>query len=450
MNNQPIKAKAKSLKVANPRFLALQCLLMVIGKGRSLDGALSRQLDSLPAPDTRDVALCREISSGVCRWYFTLQLVLKPRLRKAFKSKDLDLDIILLIGAYQIMLMRVNNHAAVYETVKLAQLQNKAWAKGLVNGVLRQLIRDQAHIESSPVEVSYPEWLRNKVAADWPEQWADILHAGNQRAPMTLRVDLNQRTRDQQLKMMREQNIKASIHPVVESAIVVDKPCPVARIDGFDSGMVSVQDAAAQLAAQLLDCRPGMRVLDACAAPGGKSANILQTCAELTLVAVDKDEPRLMLIEQNLQRIGRQARLLCGDATQPADWHDGEQFDRILADVPCTASGVIRRHPDIKLLRRDDDIAKLVLQQQAILQALWPLLKPGGLMLYCTCSIFKDENEAQVDRFADGHKNCTVDQLNSVRCGEKRPYGLQILPGQQDMDGFYYARLRKTLTMASL
>ncbi|MFT5657944.1 MAG: 16S rRNA (cytosine967-C5)-methyltransferase [Gammaproteobacteria bacterium] len=449
VNSQSNKAKAIDIKTANPRQLALQSLLLVIGKGRSLDDALSSVLEPLPGLDARDIGLSRELASGVCRWYYSLQFLLKPRLRKAFKSKDLDLHIILLIGMYQIMMMRVDDHAAVNETVKLAQLQNKGWARGLVNGVLRQLIRDEAQIESIPVEESYPQWMQNSFAADWPEQCVEILHAGNQRAPMTLRVDLNQRARDEQIELMREQSIEASAHPVVESAVVLDKPCPVAQIDGFEAGMVSVQDAATQLAAQLLDCRPGMRVLDACAAPGGKSAHILQACDELTLLAVDKDESRLALIEQNLGRIGRQAQLLCGDAAQPADWHDGEQFDRILADVPCTASGVIRRHPDIKLLRRDDDISKLVLQQQAILRALWPLLKPGGVMVYSTCSIFKDENEHQIASFVSDNKNCTVNRLNSVQWGEKRPYGRQILPGQQDMDGFYYAKLHKTLTMGA-
>ena len=435
-------------RAANPRHLALQTLILVVGKGRSLDDAQSSILARYSDLDLRDIALCREIGSGVCRWYYTLQSLLKPRLRKAFKPKDLDLEIILLIGMYQLMMMRVDDHAAVNETVKLTLRQKKSWAKGLVNGVLRQLIRDEITIDSAPVEASYPEWMVDRLVGDWPEQSANILQAGNQRAPMTLRVDLKQRTREQQIDIMREQNIQAELHSQIESAIVLEKPCPVAKIDGFESGIVSVQDAATQIAAELLDCKPGMHVLDACAAPGGKSAHLLQACNGLTLVAVDKDKSRLALIEQNLQRIGQQATLLCGDAAQPVSWHDGEQFDRILADVPCSASGVIRRHPDIKLLRREDDIPKLVLQQQAILKALWLLLKPGGVLLYSTCSIFKDENERQVTWFVDNHKNCTVNRLNSVQWGEKRPHGRQILPGEQGMDGFYYARLHKTIAMS--
>jgi 16S rRNA (cytosine967-C5)-methyltransferase len=430
----------------NPRHLALQSLLMVIGKGRSLDDALANVLAKSTELDGRDTALCRELANGVCRYYFALQYLLKPRLRKAFKSKDLDLEIILLIGMYQLLMMRVDDHAAVNESVKLTLHQKKSWAKGLVNGLLRQLIRDEVTIEALAADISYPEWINHKIVVDWPDDSAEILQAGNQRAPMTLRVNLSQRTRQQQIEIMRDQSITADLHPMVESAIVLDKPCSVSKIDGFESGLASVQDAAAQLAAELLDCKPGMQVLDACAAPGGKSAHILQTCEGVTLVAIDKDESRLVLIEQNLHRIGQQAHLKCGNATQPDDWHDGTLFDRILADVPCSGSGVIRRHPDIKLLRRDDDIPNLVLQQRAILLALWPLLKPGGVMVYSTCSIFKDENEYQIDWFMDNHKNCTVNRLNSVQWGHKRPYGRQILPGQQCMDGFYYAKLHKTMT----
>lgn len=440
MNNRAIANRS-----ANPRLLALQALLLVLGKGRSLDDALASVLIKYPDLDARDSGLCRELASGVCRYYCALQHLLKPRLRKGFKSKDLDLEVILLIGMYQLLMMRVDDHAAVNESVKLTLHQKKSWAKGLVNGVLRQLIRDEVEIESLSADISYPEWINHKLEADWPEHSAEILQAGNQRAPMTLRVDLCQRTREQQIEVMNEQDIVADLHSVVESAIVLDKPCPVAKINGFETGVVSVQDAATQIAAELLDCKSGMRVLDACAAPGGKSAHILQHCEGVTLVAIDKDESRLVLIEQNLQRIGRQAQLKCGNATQPGDWHDGELFDRILADVPCSASGVIRRHPDIKLLRREEDIPNLVLQQRAILQALWPLLKPGGVMIYSTCSIFKDENERQIAWFIDNHKNCTVNRLNSVQWGHKCPHGRQILPGEHGMDGFYYAKVHKTI-----
>jgi 16S rRNA (cytosine967-C5)-methyltransferase len=453
--NSRVTASRTANRTHNPRQLALQSLLLVIGKGRSLDDALANILVKTPDLDARDVALCRELANGVCRYYYALQYLLKPRLRKAFKPKDLDLEIILLIGMYQLLMMRVDDHAAVNESVKLTLHQKKSWAKGLVNGLLRQLIRDEVTIDSLSADNSYPEWINHKLAADWPEHSAEILKAGNQRAPMALRVDLSQRTREQQIEIMHEQGIAADIHPLVASAIVLDKPCSVSNIDGFESGVVSVQDAAAQLAADLLDCKPGMRVLDACAAPGGKSAHILQACEDVTLVAIDKDESRLELIEQNLQRIGsqvnfRQVQLKCGNATEPGAWHDGELFDRILADVPCSASGVIRRHPDIKLLRRDDDIPNLVLQQQAIVLALWPLLKPGGIMIYSTCSIFKDENEGQIAWFLDNHENCTVNRLNSVQWGHKRPYGRQILPGQQGMDGFYYAKIHKTIVKSDL
>ena len=431
------------VKSSNPRWLALQALLLVLRKGRALDEALSATLISHAPFDARDLALCRELANGVCRWYFSLTAVLSPCLRKPFKPKDQDLEIILLIGLYQILLMRVDDHAAVNETVRLAQSQNKPWARGLINAVLRQSIRDQTRLDALPVTASYPAWMQALIEGDWGQQSAAILDSGNQRAPMTLRLDLAQQSIASYQQILQQQGINATDHEWVESAIVLDKPCPVTELPGFDTGLVSVQDAATQLAAGLLDTKPGMRVLDACAAPGGKTLQLLQTTAPLTLIAVDQDKARLELIRENLNRIRREAQLICGDAASPADWHDGILFDRILADVPCSASGVIRRHPDIKVLRRASDIAPLVTLQKKIVTALWPLLKPGGLMLYSTCSIFKDENERQVAWFVEKLFNCEAMPLNSVQWGEERPFGRQILPGQSNMDGFYYCILRK-------
>ena len=228
--NSPVTAN----RTHNPRQLALQSLLLVIGKGRSLDDALANIIAKFPDLDARDVALCRELANGVCRYYYILKYLLKPRLRKAFKAKDLDLEIILLIGMYQLLMMRVDDHAAVNESVKLTLYQKKSWAKGLVNGLLRQLIRDEVAIESLSADISYPEWIKHKIVADWPEHSVEILQAGNQRAPMALRVDLSQRTREQQIEIMREQDIAADVHPLAESAIVLDKPCPVSKIDGFE------------------------------------------------------------------------------------------------------------------------------------------------------------------------------------------------------------------------
>jgi len=435
-----------SEKSTNPRWLALKAVLLVVQRGRSLDDALQVVLSGLNKVDERDISLCRALAYGICRWYFGLQTVVDGYLRKPFKKKDKDIEIILLLGLYQIAMMKIDHHAAVNETVKLTQWQNKGWAKGLVNAVLRSLIRDELSLDAGFDEVSYPEWVRQKISQDWPQQAAAILTAGNQRAPMTLRLDLAQQLAPEYLEELHQIGNTATAHHLVESALVLDKPCDVTTLPGFEAGRVSVQDAATQLAASLLDCHPGMRVLDACAAPGGKSAHLLQAAPGIKLLSLDQDKTRLKMVEENLQRIGQSAQLVCGDAASPIDWHDGEAFDRILADVPCSASGVIRRHPDIKLLRRASDIKGLVAQQRQILSALWTLLKPGGLLLYSTCSIFKDENERQIDWFVQNIDNCTVIGPNSVQWGEQRLWGRQILPGSQNMDGFYYACLQKTAT----
>jgi 16S rRNA (cytosine967-C5)-methyltransferase len=432
-------------KLSNPRWLAVKTLLMVLKDGKSLDVASEIILSDDAGCDTRDLALYQELIRGTCRWFLALRLIITPYLRKPFKAKDLDLEIIMIIGLYQILLMRIDDHAAVNESVKLVHRLKKDWSRGLVNAVLRQVIRDGINIEPSRYMDSYPEWMQKKLARDWPRQFRDIAQAGNNRAPLTLRVDLRRNSTKAIIDRLLEQHINASLHEVVDSAITLEKPCEVTKLEVFNAGLVSVQDAAAQLAAGMLDCKPGMRVLDACAAPGGKTAHLLQYSDDLDVVALDIDALRLTRIEQNLARVGRRALLVCGDAANPGAWHDGVKFDRILADVPCSGSGVMRRHPDIKLLRRESDIPQLVNQQKKILSALWPLLKPGGLLLYSTCSIFKDENELQIGWFVENHVNCTEKPLKSVQWGEACSYGRQILPGEHNMDGFFYACLQKVM-----
>jgi 16S rRNA (cytosine967-C5)-methyltransferase len=430
----------------NPRWQAVKTLLLVLRDGKSLDKVNETVLTDVSASDPRDLSLYQELVRGGCRWFLALQVITKPYLRKPFKAKDLDLEIILCLGLYQILFMRIDDHAAVNESVKLVQRFKKDWAKGLVNAVLRQVIRDDVDITATHHMISYPEWMQQKIAEDWPRDYQDIAQAGNNRAALTLRVDLQSCSSEIILERLREQGVNPGQHEIVESAITLEKPCDVKTLDDFNSGLVSVQDAAAQLAAPILSCKPGMRVLDACAAPGGKTAHLLQSCDDLDLVALDIDAQRLTRIQQNLNRVRRSAQLVCGDAVNPAKWHDGKLFDRILADVPCSGSGVIRRHPDIKLLRRASDIEQLVQQQRKILKALWPLLKSGGLLLYSTCSVFKDENERQIEWFVKNHDNCAEKSLKSVQWGEERPLGRQILTGQHNMDGFFYACLRKVTT----
>ncbi len=418
---------------------------MVLRDGKSLDTASEAILTNLLNPDTRDLSLYNELIRGTCRWFLALRPMIKPYLRKPFKLKNLDLEIILILGLYQILFMRIEDHAAVNESVKLARDIKKDWATGLVNAVLRRAIKEGIDIAQAQHMVSYPEWMQRKIAEDWPQHYPDIAWAGNQRAPLTLRVDLCRNSIKAMIAVLREQGTNAIQHEIVESAMTLEKPCDISTLDVFNSGLVSVQDAAAQLAAGILDCKPGMRVLDACAAPGGKMIHLLEYSEDLDLVALDIDAPRLQKIEQNLKRIGRHAQLVCGDAAAPATWHDGKQFDRILADVPCSGSGVIRRHPDIKLLRRASDISQLVERQKKIISALWSLLKPGGLLLYSTCSIFKDENERQIEWFVENHDNCMEQSLKLVKWGEESSFGRQILPGEHDMDGFFYACLQKMI-----
>jgi 16S rRNA (cytosine967-C5)-methyltransferase len=396
----------------------------------------------LPAA-RRDLALCREIAFGLCRWYFALSALLTQRLQKPLRARDRDIEIVLLIGLYQVLVMQTGAHAAVNETVKLALAQKKKWASGLVNAVLRGVLRENLALAASADAQAYAQWMREKLQADWVGQSEAILHAGNQRPPMTLRVDTRQIDVELQLSALVAQGIGARRHSEVDGAIELDSACDVADLPGFGEGKLSVQDAAAQLAAQLLDCKPGAHVLDACAAPGGKTMHLLQRYPAIELDALDSSAARLDRLRQNLQRSGHSARILVGDAAVVTDWYDGRQYDAILADVPCSASGVLRRHPDIKLLRRESDIIPLCAQQAKILDALWPLLKPGGKMLYSTCSIFKDENETQVAEFLQRHPDALEISLEAANWGELRPHGRQILPGTSNMDGFYYALLTR-------
>jgi 16S rRNA (cytosine967-C5)-methyltransferase len=420
-------------------------MLQLFNRGRSLDDIFASEWYQSIKADKRDLSFSRELSYGLCRWYFTLADLLDKRLQKPLRDKDVDIEIILLLGLYQLLVIKTDVHAAVNETVKLAQFQKKGWARGLINGVLRKVIRDELELDSNAVMDSYPEWLVSRVNNDWGDQADQVLVAGNQRAPMTLRVDTSRNTVDDSLKALHKADIAAQGNSLVASAIELETPVDVLLLPGFDQGALSVQDASAQIAAVLLDCKPGMRVLDACAAPGGKSAHLLQMSDGIELDALDQSETRLERVQQNLLRIGKSARLIAGDASETTAWFDGRAYDRILADVPCTASGVVRRHPDIKLLRRESDVKNLVEQQKRILFSLWELLKPGGILLYSTCSIFKDENEHQVSSFIEATRDCSEIPLDQATWGAPVSYGRQILPGRLNMDGFYYALLQKAL-----
>jgi 16S rRNA (cytosine967-C5)-methyltransferase len=438
----------------NTRLVAAKVLSRVLQDGQSLTAALDKAFSDIEP--VKDRAFIQALCYGVCRQYHWLDFILTQLLDKPLK--DADVKSLALVGLYQLKFMRVKAHAAVSETVLAAR--KKPWAKSLINALLRTYLREQEALEHKAdkcqvAALSHPDWLIKKIEQDWPEQALSILQENNQQPPMVLRVNLAKTNIEDYLQRLTEQDIAAKTVSFCPSAIRLDKPVPVEMLPCFTDGLVSVQDTAAQLAAGLLDVQPGHRVLDVCAAPGGKTAHILESAvgrndratagasvsSEL-LVAVDIDEFRMQRVRENLQRLDLQAKLVIGDATNPKDWWDGKPFDRILLDAPCSALGVIRRHPDIKILRRAEDICQLQALQKSILRAVWPLLAPGGLLLYATCSILKQENEQQVQAFLAEHADA-VEQPFKADWGIAGICGRQILTGESAMDGFYYALLSK-------
>ena len=426
----------------NTRLIAAKVLTSVIRDGQSLTAALNNTLGVVESD--KDRAFIQALCYGVCRNFHRLDYILSQMLDKPLK--DLDVKALALIGLYQLKFMRVKSHAAVSETVLAAR--KKPWAKALINALLRSYLRGQEGFEQKADNVksalvSHPDWLIQQIEQDWPMQAQQIFQQNNEQPPMALRVNLANISQDQYLQKLRDQGIEAEAVSFCRSAILLNKPAVVDILPGFSEGWVSVQDTAAQLAAELLDVQIGHRVLDVCAAPGGKAAHILEHQPKVReLVAVDIDKLRLLRVNDNLQRLKLSAKLIVGDASKPEDWWDGQLFDRILLDVPCSALGVIRRHPDIKLLRRAEDINTLQVLQQRIMTAVWPLLAPGGIMLYATCSILKQENEQQIEAFLATNANAIEVPINAD-WGLVRRYGRQILTGESAMDGFYYALIRK-------
>lgn len=431
----------------DPRALCVQILCEVIQRRRYLDAVLEERL----ARDQDQAALVQEMAYGTLRWYHQLDAVAAQLLDKPLKTKDQDLHLLLLLGLYQLRTMRVGSHAVVDETVEAVNTLGKPWAKGLINACLRTYLRDHERsgaradgiVARDPeARFSHPAWLIEVIRRDHPEAWERILQANNEHPPMVLRVNLTQLARDTYLQRLRAAGMAATALDVADAAVVLETPVSVSTLPGFAAGEVSVQDAAAQLAAVLLDAQPGERVLDACAAPGGKTAHILERTPNLDLLALDADAERVALIEANLRRLRLTAATRTADAAELVTWWDRQPFDRILADVPCSATGVIRRHPDIKLRRRPEDLNKLTTAQARILDGLWPSLRPGGKLLYVTCSVLAAENENQVTAFLARHADAAEIPL-TLAAGSRRRVGIQILPGMEAMDGFFYAYLAK-------
>jgi 16S rRNA (cytosine967-C5)-methyltransferase len=410
--------------------------------GRVLAGRrLDQELAVLSRANTHQRALVQDLCYGVLRHLGALDAILTPLLNKPLH--DERLRHLLRVALYQLEHTRTAPHAVVDHAVAACVSLRAAPAKGLINAILRSFLRRQAELRAGSSRTdtsrySYPQWWVDKVRAQYPEHFASILEAGNHHAPMTLRVNMRRITREAYLARLAQAGIAAAA--LETYAVVLEKPVSVEKLPGFSEGLVSVQDASAQRAAPLLDAHAGMRVLDACAAPGGKSAHLLEL-TDIALSALDDDAERLKRVRSNFDRLGLDATILCGDARNPDAWWSGETFERILADVPCSASGVTRRHPDIKWLRRPSDIAKFAQTQAVMIDALWRLLAAGGKFLYVTCSVFREENHMQVAQFLERHADAQCLPLPPAEFVPE--HAGQILPDARH-DGFYYALLRKS------
>ncbi len=436
---------------ARIRAEAAKVVDAVTNSGRSLDAALDAAAEfSNPS----DQALLRALSYGTLRYHWQLHAWLDELMDRPLRSRDSVIESLLCVGLFQLNDTRVPDHAAVSMTVEAARLLRQPKFSSLVNAVLRNFRRKniaESEPKNNEARFSHPAWLIDQIKKDWPDHWQDILRANNERAPMWLRVNNRHNTTADYLQQLEaatgEQH---TLLPGIDSAIRLASPKPVGELPGFADGDASVQDAAAQLAAVWLceKSNEGLRILDACAAPGGKTGHLLElTGPESTLIAIDSDQQRLLRVRENLERLGLNATLVHADASKPEEWAKDSEFDRILLDAPCSASGVIRRHPDIKVLRRKTDIAALARAQGRLLKALWPLLAPGGRLLYVTCSVLARENEAVIDDFLQRTGDAIEDHVlpnNNIRdlMHDKR-YGFQILPGTEGVDGFYFACLEK-------
>lgn len=428
----------------NTRYAATQILLEVIQRGQSLTNALEGSAQALSPEPIKDKAFIQALCYGVLRHYFELEALLACLLNKPFRDKELEIHILALVGLFQLKYMRVKEHAAVAETVAAAK--RYPWAKAVLNAIFRRYLREQSTLDhDARIDTqNHPSWLLKKIQEDWPAEAEQIIAHNNQAPPMVLRVNTKACSRNDYLNLLAQAGIEAQATAEVDTGIELKQACPIEKLPQFSDGLVSVQDAAAQLATELLDLRPGQRVLDLCAAPGGKTCAILEREQSLQyLLAVDTDANRLQRLTENLQRLHLDAAIIVGDAADPSSWWDGQAFERILLDAPCSATGVIRRHPDIKLLRRAEDIDALVKLQQQILTQAWSLLAPEGILLYATCSILKQENEQQIEQFLSQHRDAEALPIQAT-WGLERLQGRQILTGMHAMDGFYYARLRKT------
>jgi 16S rRNA (cytosine967-C5)-methyltransferase len=426
---------------------AARAVASVVAEGRSADVALA------PFESVAHRAAVRAIALGTVRWYLRLAPAVDMLLSRP-KDVAADLHALLVASAHQIEYSRNPPQATVHTAVDAARLLKNEGATGLINAVLRRFVRERVgllgRVDEKPAgRTAHPAWLVKRLENAWPKQvCADLLDANNAHPPMVLRLDVSRRKREDYLQELHGVGIAAQAISWTSTAIRLEQPVPVSSLPGFEEGLVSVQDAAAQLAAPLLDARSGMRVLDACAAPGGKTGHLLEHTDGLAeVVAIDIDAQRVARVEENLRRLNRAAKVVVADVRQPASFWDGRPFERILLDAPCSSTGVIRRHPDIKLLRRADDISALAAAQLEILRSTFRLLAVGGRLLYCTCSVLPEENQGVLERFLATESTAKPAPLTAELVSGTLPRGpgLQLLPGTEaGTDGFYYACVEKT------
>lgn len=430
-------------RASSPRQVVLRIIEQVVDQGATLNDALTRHAGTLREP--RELAFAKALAFETLRWWPRLDYLLGRLLERPLRNKDRVVRYALLTGLAQIIVLRVPDHAAVSETVTLVRGLGRPWAAGLANAVLRRFGRERdaqlAALDRAPeAQYAHPGWLIEAIRQSWPRHWEDILDQNNRHPPMTIRVRGDV---DTYMAELAARGLPSHRCEPAPAALVLEQAVDAMSLPGFEQGRVTVQDGAAQLAAALLDLAPGQRVLDACAAPGGKTAHILDSEPGLAeVLALDSSAPRLRRLEDNLQRLQLSAQLLAADAGDPDRWWDGRPFQRILLDAPCSATGIIRRHPDIKLLRSPRQLDELTATQSRLLRSLWPTLEPGGTLLYATCSILARENQDQIDAFLAATGDAVLEPLQPAWAGHPGP-ALSILPGEWDMDGFFYARLSK-------
>jgi 16S rRNA (cytosine967-C5)-methyltransferase len=420
----------------------------IIGQILRGQGSLSSLLPAIQLQVVeKDRPLLQELCFGTCRFHPQLNAYVECLVDKPLRAKDSDIQALLLLGLYQLLHTRIPDHAALGETVAVATLLKKPWATKLINGVLRSFQRDKQKLDkllnqNLAFQHNHPAWFEGVLRKQWPEQFSEVVLANNSHPPFTLRLNTQHVSRASFRASLDTLGIASKETRFSPYGVTLEQACDPRKLPLFSEGSISVQDEAAQLSAQLLRLSPNLRVLDACCAPGGKTGHLLELEPSLDVTALDVDERRLVRVRENLARLGVQANICCGDATQPSAWWDGVLYDRILLDAPCSATGIIRRHPDIKVLRTPEELDKLLALQKQLLESLWLLLKPGGLLLYATCSVIPKENTQMIAAFISRHSDALCEPLEAA-WGIAQPYGRQLLPQELGHDGFYYAQLRK-------